>query len=259
MITLTLTEGEDGVFTYESTSFFPIDNLGFGNEGNEHNFHFTTEAHLYFTYRGGEVLRFSGDDDLFVFMNGRLALDLGGVHASQTAEVSLDDIATTHDLQIGQNYPLDLFHAERHLVQSNFSLSTTIALKVMPGGNPVGPGSSNPSEYNDMMIDDYTSWDMMINDSTNDQFPPSSSISDQSMSIQEDMTSLNNSNDQSTQGNDLNPIDPTSASSNSSSELANFGPQDSGCQAQAISSLPPISFLLLMMLSLFFISNRNRI
>ena len=32
----------------------------------------------------------------------------------------------TLGLQIGQTYPLDVFHAERHTVESNFRIDTTI-------------------------------------------------------------------------------------------------------------------------------------
>src|SRR5512139_482226 len=51
--TLPLTQVSPGRFVYENSAFFPLDGQGFGNEGNNHNFHFTTEIHGRFTYRGG--------------------------------------------------------------------------------------------------------------------------------------------------------------------------------------------------------------
>jgi len=53
------------VFTYDNGQFFPIDNMGFGNEGNPHNYHFTFELHTEFLYKGGETFTFTGDDDLW--------------------------------------------------------------------------------------------------------------------------------------------------------------------------------------------------
>ena len=115
------------LFVYADTDFFPIDNELFGNEGLAHNYHFTLEAKTEFQYIGGEVFRFTGDDDMWVFVNRRLAIDLGGLHRPQSASVELDLLALTHDLTLGQTYPLHFFFAERHTIESNFTIETSIA------------------------------------------------------------------------------------------------------------------------------------
>jgi fibro-slime domain-containing protein len=121
-ITLDLTEIMPGVYSYQNNDFFPIDGQLFGNQGNNHNFHFTTEIHTAFTYAGGESFTFTGDDDVWVFINKKLAIDIGGVHGNTAASVNLDTLGLT----VGTTYPLDVFHAERHTVQSNFRIDTTI-------------------------------------------------------------------------------------------------------------------------------------
>jgi fibro-slime domain-containing protein len=115
------------MFVYQDNAFFPIDGDAVTNEGRNHNFHFTLETSFNFRYLGGEVFRFRGDDDLWVFVNRHLAIDLGGLHQSEMGEVELDRVATDFGLVTGEVYPLHLFFAERHTVQSNFSVETTIA------------------------------------------------------------------------------------------------------------------------------------
>jgi fibro-slime domain-containing protein len=125
-LTLQLVAGDGGVFTFDDSEFFPIDGQGFGDEGNDHNFHFTFELRTTFRYVGGEVFRFRGDDDLFTFINGRLAIDLGGVHGAMEAEIDLDARADELDITPGEIYALDFFFAERHTSESNFRIDTTI-------------------------------------------------------------------------------------------------------------------------------------
>ncbi len=125
-LTINLTAGANGIYTYDNQAFFPIDGQLWGNEGNPHNYHFTYELHTVFRYAGGEVFSFTGDDDLYVFINGRLAIDLGGVHAAENGKVKLDKRAAQLGLTPGKSYPLDLFFAERHTVDSHFRVDTTI-------------------------------------------------------------------------------------------------------------------------------------
>lgn len=131
--TRTLTAREtapgSGIYHFSSSSFFPIDNELIGNEGRSHNYHFTLEYHGNFTYQGGETFSFNGDDDLWVYIDGRLAIDLGGVHPAASQGVNLDQFGLT----VGENYSFDLFFAERQTSQSNFKFTTSILL--VPEGN----------------------------------------------------------------------------------------------------------------------------
>ena len=129
-ITLPLTPSatNPALFGFNNQAFFPINGMGFdeGMPATTNNFHFTTEIHIEFPYRGGEVLTFEGDDDLFLFINGHLAIDLGGVHSAQQGMVDLDAQAGAFGIQLGQTYRMDIFHAERHTVESHFRLETTL-------------------------------------------------------------------------------------------------------------------------------------
>jgi fibro-slime domain-containing protein len=125
-ITLPLTPdpNDPTSLAYNNQAYFPIDNEGWGNQGQTHNYSFTTEIHTTFTYKGGESFTFIGDDDVFVYVNNQQVIDLGGIHNAQTGTVNFDQQAATLGLTIGQTYNMDIFHAERHVTESHFRMET---------------------------------------------------------------------------------------------------------------------------------------
>lgn len=122
----------NGTFVYDNNQFFPMDIfIGFGMDienNSEHNYLFTSEFNLKFLYEPGQVFTFRGDDDLWVFINGVLAIDVGGIHSPVEASVNIDNFNanTMMGMQYGQKYPMHIFHAERNPTQSNFKITTSI-------------------------------------------------------------------------------------------------------------------------------------
>ena len=137
-LTLTLVRQENGHYVFDDKldpkyqdlgGFFPIEDQLFGNPGGrpDRNFHFTVEMHMDFEYDadGDQFFKFTGDDDVWVFVNGELVIDLGGVHAAHDQYVDLNRLG----LADGETYQLDFFFAERHRTQSNFRITTNLPLE----------------------------------------------------------------------------------------------------------------------------------
>lgn len=97
-----------------------------------HNFGFTMKIQATFEYVPGQYFEFFGDDDVWVFINNRLVVDIGGQHGQASGAVNLDTIGqndVTQKLIPGQTYPFHIFYAERHQYESNFKMETSIDLK----------------------------------------------------------------------------------------------------------------------------------
>ena len=114
----------NGVYQYDNPNFFLLDGKGFGNEGLPHNYSFTMELHTTFTYEKGLIFNFAGDDDLWAFINGELAMDIGGVHQTAIGALNLDNNPT--GMQVGKKYNFDLFYAERHTSASDIKITTNL-------------------------------------------------------------------------------------------------------------------------------------
>lgn len=117
--------------TYSSRGgFFPINNELWGNpSGQTKNFGFSFELATEFIYKPseGQAFTFIGDDDVWVFINGKLVIDIGGVHGATSQTVQLDRLGDI--MKPNQKNTLTLFFAERHTTQSNCRIETTINLK----------------------------------------------------------------------------------------------------------------------------------
>ncbi|HSQ42413.1 MAG TPA: fibro-slime domain-containing protein [Fibrobacteraceae bacterium] len=114
----------------------------YGADSLLHNYFFTVAGYTTFRYHSGDTLYFSGNDDLWFFVDGYLVADLGGAHNPAEARLVLDDIAPdlisrgdtlgvdgsdASTWADGSKHHLHFFYAERQTDGANFQIRTNIA------------------------------------------------------------------------------------------------------------------------------------
>ena len=124
-------------------TFNPIAGMGYGQSGNTYkmardgsqenyyndtNYNLTLEGHAQFIYYQDADLyfNFTGDDDVYLYINGIRVLDMGGAHSISKAGISLNKVAEICGLKDGEVYDFDFYYMERHGTAANFSIETNI-------------------------------------------------------------------------------------------------------------------------------------
>lgn len=124
----------------DESGFYPLENLGYEQPGlltttsavgATHNGGFTLRGESQFVYNKDSNLyfTFTGDDDVYMYINGTLALDLGGAHGRNSKTVNLNDLdATKYGLKEGQVATFTFFYMERCSDASTFGIETNMEL-----------------------------------------------------------------------------------------------------------------------------------
>jgi fibro-slime domain-containing protein len=135
ILPLKLLRNGEGVYEHLSDAFHPVDGLLFGNEGRPHNDWFTLALEVEFVYGActGQFLEFEGSDDAWIFVDGVLAIDLGGVVPATSQLVEMDRL----DLTDGAVHAVHLFYAHRGPSTPVFRLRTNVVPLAPPGGDTI--------------------------------------------------------------------------------------------------------------------------
>lgn len=125
-----LVRGDDGIYSYLEDEFHPIDGLLYGNEGQAHNYYLTYTFGASFVHSAcnGQFFEFEGADDAWLFVDGMLAMDLGGVNPGTPQYVDMDRLG----LVGGRIYRLQFFYAQRQEHAATFRVRTNINLIAEP-------------------------------------------------------------------------------------------------------------------------------
>ena len=81
--------------------------------------------HTEFVYKDSLQFIFRGDDDVWTYVNNRLALDLGGIHNAVQGTIDSDDLRRM-GLTLNNKYSLDFYYAERHTNHSRIMIETNM-------------------------------------------------------------------------------------------------------------------------------------
>ena len=100
------------------------------------NQHFCFESHATFRYKKG--LRFSirGDDDIWVYIDNKLAVDIGGTHYPAPGYVDLDKfVGASGSFTVGTEFDIDIYFCDRRTTMSNIRINTNMYFRQRQGSS----------------------------------------------------------------------------------------------------------------------------
>ena len=114
----------------------------------DRNQHYCFESHAKFTHKPGLSFSFRGDDDIWVFVDNKLAVDIGGTHLAAPGYVDLDNFTgASGKLEVGNQYDLDIFFCDRRTTMSNVRIKTNMYIQQKSAINVRGTkNKNNPAE-----------------------------------------------------------------------------------------------------------------
>ena len=105
------------------------------------NQHFCFESHAEFRFKPGLKFNFRGDDDIWVYIDNKLAVDLGGTHLAAPAYVDLDKFMP--NAKTDSTYDIDIFFCDRRTTMSNVRIKTNMFIEQNVGIKAEGHQNSN--------------------------------------------------------------------------------------------------------------------
>ncbi|MBR2094192.1 MAG: fibro-slime domain-containing protein [Fibrobacter sp.] len=101
------------------------------------NMHFCSETHAKFRFKQNLKFSISGNDDIWVFIDNKLAIDIGGSHLAAPGYVDLDKFMK--NAEIGKVYDIDIFFCNRRTPTSNLDIKTNMYIEQGTAGITANP------------------------------------------------------------------------------------------------------------------------
>lgn len=132
--------GKSDEWSYSNSQFFPLDTVKTTEPVAWPNYRFCLHHRFETTFAPNQYLKVMGDDDIWLFAQKRLVIDLGGQHGPDTGTFAFEQLGVPE----GKTIKFDLFHCERHGTGSSFGVWTNALLQ------PIGTIKEHPDQTSEL-------------------------------------------------------------------------------------------------------------